>query len=92
MNETLIFVAQFSMIFLLGVQQLNVRDGHYIGAAITSLLLGVTGFTITSIVGKLQLEDLLRPIGVTFLVAGPIGITAAMYSHDWLVKQFRRIR
>ena len=91
MNEALIFLAQFSMIFLLGVQSLNVRDGHYVGAAVTSLLLGITGFTITSIVGKLHLEDLLEPIGLVFLVAGPVGIVTAMKSHDWLVRKFRRM-
>jgi hypothetical protein len=91
-NAFLLFIAQFCMIFLLGVQSLNVRDGHYVGAAITSLLLGIVGFTITSIIGKLHIEDLMTVVGCSFLVAGPLGIVSAMASHGWLVEHFRRLK
>jgi hypothetical protein len=87
----LIFICQFGVVYMLGVQSLNVRDGHYIGAAISSLLIGIFAFITTSIIGGLNVTDLGSVVGLSFLVAGPLGITAAMASHEWLVRVFRRL-
>lgn len=76
---------------MLGVQSLNVRDGHYLGAAISSLLIGVFGFITTSTIGGLLVSDMGSSIGLSFLVAGPLAITAAMASHGWLVKKVRTL-
>lgn len=85
MEEISIFLAQFLMIFLLGLQQLNVQGKHYLAAAITSLLLGVCGWTITSTIAAAHLEGLWSSIGISFLIAGPLGILAAMFMHNKLI-------
>lgn len=90
MDVIYIFIAQFSFVYVLGIQSLNVRDGHYLGAAASSLLIGVSGFTVTSTIGGLNLADIGSPVGLSFLLAGPMAITAAMRSHNWLVRLFRR--
>lgn len=88
MDALIIFVAQFSIVYLMGIQSLNIKGGHYVGAAVTSLLMGVAAFYCTSIVGKMSLDDLLSIVGVGFITAGPVGITLAMLSHKRLVKLF----
>lgn len=90
-NSLLIFLAQFCVVYLLGVQSLNVRDGHYVGAAISSLLIGVFGFITTATIGGLEVADMGSSVGVGFLIAGPLAITAAMKTHPWLVKALKRV-
>lgn len=47
-----IFLAQFVTVYLLGVQSLNVRDGNYVGAAVTSVALGCSGYYLAAAVGR----------------------------------------
>lgn len=89
MECVLVFTAQFFAVFLLGIQSLNVRDGRYIAAAITSFLLGVFGFVSTSIVGSKEVVDIVTSSGLSFLFAGPIGIVSAMASHNKIINLFR---
>ena len=81
-----VFLSQFCMVYLLGMQSLNVRDGRYVGAAITSALLGVFGFILTSTIGSKEAADLFTVFGFTFVVAGPLAIMAAMATHPKLIK------
>ena len=52
MIELKIFIAQFIVIYLLGFQQKNVTGEHYALAFITSVVLGVAGWFLTSIVSN----------------------------------------
>ena len=88
MLEFKIFLAQFIVIFLLGVQQKNVTGHHYVLAFITSLVLGVAGWFLTSIVATANLEALFTTVYFAFIAAGPIAIIAAMKYHPWLVNKF----
>lgn len=89
MTEALtVFFAQYLYILLLGLQSLNVRDRHFVGAAITSLLLGVLGFFVTSIVGTSRGLEF-AAVWWGFVISGPSGITTAMLIHPWLVSFFR---
>ncbi len=86
-----VFVAQYLMVLLLGLQSLNVRDHHYVLAGITSFLLGVCGFYVTSVVGAAK-GQALTILWWSFVVAGPCGIVTAMAIHPTLVGIWRRLR
>jgi len=87
MDTLIVFLSQFSCVYLLGIQSLNVRDSRYVGAAITSTLLGISGFTSTSIIGGKEIEDLWTVLGLSFVVAGPLAITLAMHTHSKIFKE-----
>ena len=78
-----VFCAQFLFIFLLGAQQLNVVRDNYLGAAATSLALGVLGFHLTATIASVHHEGRGTPVWWSYVVAGPIGIVAAMFSHPY---------
>lgn len=90
-DVAIVFIAQYLMVLLLGLQSLNVRDRHYVGAAVTSFLLGVCGFFITSTVGSAK-GMVLTTLWWGFVLAGPCGIVTAMLIHPWLVRLFGRLR
>ena len=76
-----IFIAQYCTILLLGLQSLNVRDGKYTASAITSLLLGITGWFVTGIVSQAyKSNDVL--VFLSFLLAGPCGIVSSMFIYS----------
>ena len=77
----LVFVCQFSMIFLLGIQSLNVRDGKKLSAAITSLLLGITGWFITGTISSVYHEGMLSMVFFAFILSGPLGISFSIWLH-----------
>lgn len=86
-DAALIFAAQYIYILLLGLQSLNVRDRHFVGAAVTSFLLGVLGFFVTSIVGGARGMEF-SMLWWGFVFSGPAGIVTAMVIHPWLVDFF----
>ena len=77
----LIFAAQFSMVFLLGFQNQNVIGKHYIGAAITSTILGVSGFYITATIAQVGKSGVFSPEWWAYIAAGPIAIVLSMLLH-----------
>lgn len=90
MNALIIFIAQFCVVYLMGIQSLNIKGGHYLAAAITSFIMGIFAFASTSIIGKMRLDDIISMVGIVFLIASPLGITCAMASHRHLVKFFSK--
>jgi len=76
-----IFLVQYLTILLLGVQSLNVRDGRYLCAAITSLFLGIAGWFVTGVVATAYKTN---DIGVflCFITAGPCGIMSSMLLYE----------
>lgn len=85
----LIFAAQFSMVMLLGIQSLNVRDRHYAGSAVTSLLLGVCGYHITATIAGMSREAEGSLTWWFYIAAGPCGIVTSIWLHPRLQKLFR---
>ena len=77
-----VFVCQYIMIGLLGLQSLNVRDGQKVHAAFTSLLLGIVGFQITGIISSVYSQGMLSLVFVSFVLAGPLGIYTSMCLHQ----------
>lgn len=88
-EAALVFVAQYVYILLLGLQSLNVQQRRFVGAAITSTLLGIGGFFVTSIVGSAK-GMTFTALWWGFVVSGPAGITTAMVIHPRLVSLFSR--
>jgi hypothetical protein len=88
--EIKIFIAQFSMIWLLGLQSINVNRGHKLIAALTSFALGIVGFYVTGTVASAYHEGMMSPMFISFILAGPCGILFSMYSHPYIVKFFGR--
>jgi cation transporter-like permease len=86
----IIFVAQYSTILLLGLQSLNVNKGHKILAALTSLMLGVSGFFVTGIVAKAYNDGMFTLVWWAFIIAGPLGITSSMTLHPVIVKWMKK--
>ena len=83
----LIFICQFLFIFLLGIQQQNVTGRHYLAAAITSFILGVTGFYTMAVIAEMGKLGMFSPEGISYLLAGPLAIVVAIWSHDKLIKR-----
>ena len=77
-----IFVCQFVLIFLMGIQSQLVRDGRIMYAAITSLLLGVMGWSITGIISSAYGQGMLSVVFFSFILAGPAGIASSIYIHQ----------
>lgn len=86
-EAVLVFFAQYAYVLLLGLQSLNVHQRRYVGAAVTSMLLGVGGFFVTSIVGSSK-GMTFSSVWWGFVFAGPAGITTAIAIHPWLVRRF----
>jgi hypothetical protein len=85
-NELVVFVSQFLMVFLLGFQQMNVMRGFYFHAALTSFLLGLSGWATITIVSKFHVTDFLTVLFFAYIVAGPLAIVSAMKLHRTLFK------
>ena len=66
---------------MLGIQSLNVRDGKKLSAAITSLLLGIAGWTITGTISSVYHEGMLSVVFFAFIFAGPLGISFSIWLH-----------
>lgn len=87
MNDlVLIFVSQFFLIFLMGLQGLNVKDGHTILAGIVSALLSLCGFYVTGLTAKAFDAGFISWFGVSFTLAGTLGIMCAMKTHKYIVR------
>lgn len=76
MTELALFASAFFLVFLLGLQSLNVNGGHYVAAALTSLGLGTLQVLIIKLVPGASLSEMAATIA-----GGPFGITASMYFH-----------
>jgi len=72
----LCFGATFIAVFALGLQSLNVNQGHYWAAAVTSLLISVGHIALYKFMPG---ADLVEVGG--YLVGGVAGITSSMWFH-----------
>lgn len=76
MIEVYLFISTFSLVFLLGLQSLNVQGGHYYAAFCTSLGIGICNMVMY----KMAPSATPFQVGVV-IVAGPLGIISSMYFH-----------
>lgn len=82
LNALFVFAAQFVYIFLLGIQSRNVRDSQVVAAATTSMLLGICGLYLTSIIARAAMSGGDPLVAASYIAAGPCGICVAIYLHD----------
>jgi hypothetical protein len=85
MTALALFASTFALVFLLGVQQLNVQHGHQAAAFVTSLFIGASQLALYKMApdaGGLEIA--------CYLAGGPIAIICAMRIHPWLRATFGR--
>lgn len=78
-----LFVSTFVLVFALGIQSLNVNNGHRVAAVFTSFLIGASNLALFKLAPDASMAE-----AAGFLLGGPLGIYAAMVAHPWLVKLF----
>lgn len=76
MIELTIFGSAFFVVFFLGLQSLNVNQGHYAAAFFTSFFIGLSHIALYR-----YLPDPTLPHLVAYLLGGPLGIVASMWIH-----------
>lgn len=81
MTAIVVFLVQFAYVLLLGLQSRNVNEGHYLAAAGTSIALGIFGLTLTAMIVNAALLQPSPAVLVAYVLAGPVGICAAMWLH-----------
>jgi len=75
-----VFAATFATVFALGFQSLNVNNGHYLAAALTSFVIGGSHIVLYK---ALPDGDLLAC--AAYLLAGPLAIVSSMLAHNrWM--------
>lgn len=83
MTALYLFASTFSLVFLLGVQQLNVQGRHYFAAFGTSIAIGLSQLALYKLApdaGGLEIA--------AYLAGGPLGIVSAMRAHPWMKRRF----
>lgn len=83
MTALTLFASTFAVVFLLGVQQLNVQHGHQFAAFFTSIGIGVSQlalFKLAPDAGGIEIA--------AYLAGGPLAIVCAMRAHPYLRRWF----
>ncbi len=85
MTALALFASAFALVFLLGVQQLNVQHGHQAAAFVTSLAIGGSQLALYKMApesGGIEVA--------AYLAGGPLAIVCAMRVHPWLRRTWGR--
>ena len=85
MTAVALFASTFALVFLLGVQQLNVQHGHQAAAFVTSIAIGSSQLALYKMApdaGGIEIA--------AYLAGGPLAIICAMRVHPWLRRTFGR--
>lgn len=85
MTALALFVSTFVLVFALGIQSLNVNNGHRRLAMFTSFFIGSSQMVLFKLAPD---ASWLEAAG--FLLGGQIGIYAAMCSHPHLVRLLKK--
>lgn len=86
MTALMLFGITFALVYLLGIQQLNVQFGQRTQAFLTSALIAFCQLQLLKVMP--QPTTWLENAG--YLSGGSFGILAAMSSHRWLTDVFER--
>lgn len=85
MTAALLFVANFTIVFLLGVQQLTVQRGHKLAAFCISPF--ITGASI--VLFKVLPQETTMLDNVVHMLGGSFGIVSGMWMHAYVVALFQ---
>ena len=88
MESLIVYLAQFSTVYLLGVQSLMVRDHNYVGAFLGSLFIGICQFYIYNVTDTISM---LSFNWYVFILAGPMAIMLAMRTQPCLVRLIHKV-
>jgi peptidoglycan biosynthesis protein MviN/MurJ (putative lipid II flippase) len=91
MSTVLVFASTFVSVFALGVQSLNVNQGHYFAAAVTSFFISTGHIWLYRVMPNPSLVDY-----VGYYLGGIAGITASMWFHRtvrawWKARRERKV-
>jgi hypothetical protein len=81
MTELILFSSTFVLVFALGLQSLNVNNGHYWAAAFTSLFIGSSQLVLYKLAPDANWSEMLA-----FVSGGPFGIVCSMWAHPRLAR------
>ena len=73
MTSIALFASTFALVFFLGLQSLNVNNGHYRAAFFTSFGIGIGNLVLFKLAPEASGIEI-----AAFLLGGPFGIVAAM--------------
>jgi len=85
MTAALLFASTFFLVFFLGLQSLNVNNGHRLAAFLTSFGIGTSNlllFKLAPNAGGIEIA--------AFLFGGPFGIVASMLAHPTMARWIGR--
>jgi hypothetical protein len=90
LHALLCFASTYVAVFALGLQSLNVNQGHYWAAAGTSLLIGGGHIALYKFMPGAELAEV-----IGYLAGGVAGITSSMWFHRrvrawWAARRGRR--
>ena len=85
MTELTLFASTCVLVFALGLQSLNVNNGHHIAAAFTSLIIGTGQMILYKLAPDASWSEI-----AAFLAGGPLGIVASMWAHPRLARILKR--
>ena len=91
MTEFLTFLAQGTLVYLLGIQTLNVVGRHVILAALTSFLLAVCGYYANAAVAFAGFNGIGGSIWWSYCLAGVVTVPLAIYTHPIIVRWYRKL-
>ena len=82
MSALLIFASTFVLVFALGFQSLNVNNGHYKAAFLTSFAIAASNLILFKTIPQANWLEI-----AAYLAAGPLAIIASMWAHKRLIKK-----
>lgn len=85
-TELALFVSTFTLVLLLGLQSLNVNNGHHWAAFLTSLGIGASNLVLFKLAPEANATEMLA-----YMLGGPFGIVTAMWLHPRTTGKFRKI-
>jgi hypothetical protein len=75
-QAAILFLSTFVLVFALGFQSLNVNQGRYAAAGLTSFFIGASQLTLYKLAPDAGGWEV-----VAYLVGGPLGIISSMIVH-----------
>lgn len=85
MTALALFASTFVLVFALGFQSLNVNNGHYLAAALTSFVIGAMQMVLLKLGPDASAIEI-----AAFIGGGPLGIMASMVVHRRTLGKRRR--
>lgn len=85
MTELALFASTFMLVMLLGLQSLNVNNGHHWAAFFTSFGIGASNLVLFKLAPDANTTEM-----AAYMLGGPFGILAAMWLHPKIALWFKR--